>query len=69
MPLPSIAFRLRDATAAAKVRTGDKSLGTQAQSGFVRVVRVTYDASGGSTITPLTDYISAERAIEALNAL
>jgi hypothetical protein len=62
-------FRLRDATVAAKARTGDTTLGTDVRSGQVRVVRVTYNAAGASTVTPITGFIGFDAAISALNAL
>lgn len=65
----SILFKLRDATVAAKARTGDTTLGTDVRSGQARVVRVTYDAAGTSTVAPLTGWVGFDAAIAALNAL
>ena len=68
-PHVSILYKLRDATVAAKARTGDTTLGTDVRSGQVRVVRVTYNAAGASTVAPITGWIGFDAAISTLNAL
>lgn len=68
-PHISMLFQLRDATVAARSRTGDQSLGTDVHAARVRVIRVTYDASGASNVTPLTGYTPYKQAIAFLNAL
>lgn len=67
--IESALFKLRDATVAAKARTGDTTLGTDVRSGQVRVVRVTYDAAGASTVAPVTGWVDFDVAISTLNAL
>lgn len=62
-------LNLQAATLAARTRTGDKSISTSAKSGFIRVVRVVYNAKGTSTVTPMSSDLSAVKAIEFLNAL
>lgn len=69
--LPRSMFECRDATVAARARTGDRTIGTRvAQGGAIQVVRVVYPKKGGyATVTPLSEYLPAREAIAFLNAL
>ena len=62
-------IKLQAATLAARTRTGDKSIATSAESGLIRIERVSYDAKGNAVISPLSGNLSADKAIEFLNAL
>ena len=44
-----------------------KGLAVRVEGGNVQIVRVTYSATGTSTVTPVTPFISYEAAIEAIN--
>lgn len=67
---PRVIFDIRDATNAARARTGDRTLGTQARAGKLRAVSVTYDrATGASHVKPLTDYTTPTAIIDYLNNL
>jgi hypothetical protein len=60
---------IRNATQAARARLNDKTIGTQVKAGKLQVMRVTYDAKGKSTITPVTDFIPFSDAIATLKAM
>lgn len=60
---------LQSATLAARARTGDQSIGTNAEQGQIRVVRVTSDTTGNWTVSDLSDPLPATKAVEFLNAL
>lgn len=60
---------LRRATLAARERTGDKAIGTSVKQGLIRVERITYAKSGVSTVTALSDYLPAARAVDFLAEL
>jgi len=62
-----ILFQIRDATLACRKRNNDKSIGTSADQGLLRVERVTYAKNGISTINPLSDWLPIADAISFLN--
>lgn len=62
-------FTIRDAVKEARLRTGDRSIGTQLEQGRLQVIRVTYTAKGTSTISPITGWLAADAALAAINAL
>lgn len=62
-------IKLQAATIAARTRTGDKTIATNAEAGAVRVVRVSYDAAGNSTVVELTKGVTVDGAVEFLNAI
>lgn len=64
-----IIFAIRRATMEARHRTGDNSIGTSADCGEIRVVRVTYGPSGVGVVQPLTGPMNADQVIEFLGTL
>lgn len=60
---------VQSATLAARTRLNDKTIGTQAKAGKLQVVRVTYNAKGRSTVTPVSDFMTHNEVINALNNL
>jgi hypothetical protein len=62
-------FTIRDAVKAARLRTGDRTIGTHLEQGRLQVIRVTYTAKGTSRIAPLTGWLSAADALAVINAL
>jgi hypothetical protein len=62
-------LKLQAATLAARQRTGDKTIATRAEAGRVQVVRVTYDATGKSTVEPLVAPMPTADAISYLRAM
>lgn len=62
---------LRNATMAARERTGDRAIGTRVKDGQVQVVRVTYAlrSHGRSDVLPLSDYGTDADAIAFLDAM
>jgi hypothetical protein len=61
---------IRYATLEARRRTaGDDRIGTSAQCGYFRAVRVTHKPSGASVVEPLTGWTNAAKVIEFLNAI
>lgn len=63
------AAAIREALIAARDRTRDESINVAVKAGRYQVQRVTFDKVGRSTVTPLTEFISAEAAISYLNAI
>jgi len=62
-------FNIQAATLKARERTGDKTISTNVKNGLISVVRVTYKKNGVSTVTPIAGPMTADKAIEALNAI
>lgn len=62
---------LRQATLAARKRTGDKNIGTQVSKGVFDVVRAVPPASGRGTYTTtiLAARLTAAQAVEFLDAM
>lgn len=60
---------IRKATLAARVRTGDKALGTAVKAGRFQVQRVTFSKSGLSAVQPLSDYLAPADAVAFLSEL
>ncbi len=60
---------LRNATLAARQRTGDKTIATNIKKGLVQVVRVVYNGKGTSTVTPVSNKITEAEAIALLNEM
>ena len=58
---------IRTATLSARNRTG-KNIGTEVSKGLFRVVVVSFDAKGKSTVTPLSGWVSPAKIVEQLNA-
>lgn len=52
----------------ARERTGNP-IGTQIKAGKLRVVCVTYNKRGTSTVTPLSDWLGKSEAIDFLSKL
>lgn len=69
MNMMQLLNEIRTATLAARNRLKDETIGTQVKAGKLQVMRVTYDAKGKSTITPVTDFISFADAIATLKAM
>ena len=67
--LPAFVFQLASATKAAKVRTGDNTIGTRADNGRIDIVRVTYKKSGASTVQAVQSGLTPDQAIAALGQL
>jgi len=57
------------ATSRARRRLNDPRIGTKAAKGLIRVVRVTYDARGRSTVEHLSEPLLLPDAIAFLDAL
>ena len=62
-------FQLQAATLAARTRTGDAAIGTRARNGQVQIVRVSFDASGNSTVCPLSGWMPVRDCVVALAAI
>lgn len=60
---------IQQATNAARARLNDKTISTQVKAGKVQVTRVTYDASGKSTVAPLTGFMESADAISYLDSM
>lgn len=60
---------LQVATVAARERLGDPSIATRVKRGNYQVVRVTFDATGKSTVSPVTTWATLPAIIEALYEL
>jgi hypothetical protein len=60
------AIRIKNATTAAQERANDKSISVAVKSGLYQIQRVTFDAKGKSTVTPLTDYMSFDNVVTTL---
>lgn len=60
---------LQKATAAARERTADKTISTQTKDGKVQVTRVTYDAKGKSTVSPVSEWLDAADAVAYLDRM
>lgn len=69
--LPAIVWGIRNATLAARQRTGDFAIGTRVKAGQFQVTRVTYPKGkrGASVVEPLSEYMSAESVITFLATL
>lgn len=67
--LPLIAFQLAAAIKSAKARTGDKTIATRANNGFIDLVRVTYKPSGSSSVEAAKLGLTPDQAIAALGQL
>jgi len=67
--LPQSFFDLQAPTLAARQRTGDNRIGTQANKGRIDVVLVTPAKGGRCTVTVLHPRVTVEAAIAALNAM
>ncbi len=60
---------IRNATLSARARTKDKMISTRAKSGLLQIVSIRMLAGVGVYVTPLSDYLSADEAVTALNEL
>lgn len=60
---------IRNATLAARQRTGDSAIGTRVQKGLFQVVRVTYAKGGKSDVQALSDYLMLAAAVSFLQEL
>ncbi len=67
--LPQIFRDLTDATKAAQAATVDATLGTQVKKGQIQIVRVTFNAKGVSTVTPVSDFLSQTDALAKLREI
>lgn len=59
---------IRTATINARARTG-QNIGTEVSKGLFRVVSVSFDARGKSTVTPLSNWVSPAKIVDQLNAV
>lgn len=62
-------MQLQQATLAARLRLNDKTIGTRVHSGTVQVIRVTYNARGISTVTPVSAYLPVAGAVAFLDQM
>lgn len=63
-------LKIQKATAGAKARTGDQTLGTRVSKGTLQVVRVIKHVKGtGCDVLPMTDYLPISAAISYLDAM
>ena len=62
-------IKIREATMAARLATGRDTISTRVQAGMFQVVDVVFDAKGKATVTPLSDWASAEDTIMKLETL
>ena len=62
-------MQFRAATTAAQVRTGDKTISTNVKAGKIQVCRVTFNATGKSTVTPITGYLAVNDALAHLSQM
>jgi len=60
---------LQKATVAARERTADKTIATQVNAGKVQVTRVTYDAKGTSTVSPVSAWLDGSEAVAFLDGM
>jgi len=60
---------LQKATVAARERTADKTIATQVKAGKVQVTRVTYDAKGTSTVSPVSAWLDGFEAVAFLDGM
>ena len=60
---------IRAAVQAARQRTGDTNIGVETRAGQSRIVRVTYDARGASTVRPVFDWASHPITLATLKTL
>ena len=61
--------QIQVATIEARTRLNDSRIATQAKAGKVQITRVTYDAKGKATVTPVSDWMAPEAMAGALAAL
>ena len=65
-----VLFDIQRATLAARQRTGDAAISTQAKAGLLQVGRATYPAGKSvGEFAPLTDWLPIPHAIRAIEAL
>lgn len=60
---------LRAAVQAARQRTGDATIGVETRAGHSRIVRVTYNARGASTVRPMFDWAAHPITLATLKTL
>lgn len=60
---------IQKATLQARSRTGDKTISTRAESGKIQIVRVVFDKSGKSAVTPASDWMMPANVATALAAI
>ncbi|MDE1997976.1 MAG: hypothetical protein KGI52_03500 [Burkholderiales bacterium] len=61
--------KIQAATLAARERTGDKTIGTHAKDGKTQIIRVSYDDSGKSSVTPVGDWMAPDLIPAALEKI
>ncbi len=61
-------LQLRNATLAARQRTGDQHIGTRVEAGKVQVVRAV-PAGREFDVTPLTGWLTAQEALNVVRAI
>lgn len=65
-----VLFDIQRATRAARQRTGDAAISTQAKAGLLQVGRATYPAGKSvGDFKPITDWLPIPDAIHAIEAL
>ncbi len=69
MNVMKIMAQFRTALTVAQEHTGDRSLSTNVKQGKIQICRVTYDKKGKSTVTPVTDYLPFDEALDYLNGM
>lgn len=62
-------LQLANAVNAARIRTGNKTISLQTESGQVRIVSITYRKNKTGVISPLFVWMSIEDAIALLETL
>lgn len=62
-------FQLQQATLAARQRTGDKHIGTRIEAGRVQVVRAVPTTRGRFDVLPLSGWMTAQEAVDAIRAI
>lgn len=69
MNMMQVMMQFREATTAAQIRTGDKSISTDVKKGKVRVSSVTFDKKGKATIKAFTEYLEINDALTYINGM
>lgn len=62
-------FDLQKATKACRERTGNDAISTRARSGRIQVVHVTYPNKRSSVVTPISEWLTLDQAVEHLNGI
>jgi hypothetical protein len=63
------ATAIKDATLAARARSGRSDIGVAVTRGRYQVQSVVFASSGVSAVEPITEYLSADDVIKYLNSI